>query len=160
MEKREIHSHEIFFSSNQFAVKFFSKTLTWRKFVKSRNFHSAFCTDICPFTKISWNHSTYVGKCKNFVKLFNHILRFAYSHLRLSRFTIPPIFETLNKQKLISRKFWATKKSSISLHCALIPFLTFLITGSRPEVELSLDRKRVSSLSNRYLLSDCKRAYH
>ena len=46
VEKREIHCHANFFLSNQFIVKFFSKTLIWRNFctktvaVQFRNFHS------------------------------------------------------------------------------------------------------------------------
>ena len=47
VEKWEIHCHANFFTSNQFIVKFFSKTLIWRNFcdktvaVKFRNFQCA-----------------------------------------------------------------------------------------------------------------------
>ena len=50
VEKREIHCHAIFFSSNQFRLKFFSKTLISRifseKMVHSTAVHSVEITEI------------------------------------------------------------------------------------------------------------------
>ena len=58
MEKREIHCHEILFSWNQFTVKFFNKSLIWRKInektvaIKFRNFRSVAQHTLQKFTLI------------------------------------------------------------------------------------------------------------
>ena len=74
VEKREIHCHANFFPSNQFIVKFFSKTLIWRNFcekivaVKFCNFHSVSVVHtyigMYVITEI-YTHTTLFGK--NFV---------------------------------------------------------------------------------------------
>ena len=59
VEKRKIHCHTYYFSSNHFRVKFFSKTLIWRKIcektvaLKFRNFHTVLHGFLCE--KIAWN---------------------------------------------------------------------------------------------------------
>ena len=48
VEKQEIHCHTKIFTSNKLTVRFFSKTLIWRKFcektvaVNFRKFHSVY----------------------------------------------------------------------------------------------------------------------
>ena len=74
VEKPEIHCHANFFPSNQFVVKFVSKTLIWRNFcektvaVKLRHFHSVDTHYAEPLNLVSVE--------KNFVKTIHSVIHY------------------------------------------------------------------------------------